>query len=216
MSFRGRRTSAPSSRARVRGCIGRTTGSRSARSASASSVPASSGASSTSAGRWSVTSTYAPGSSPSRLTGSPDRAAGSRRWSESIIVLPTTSIRSSGTPSASRLSRASALGHSSRSATRSVTVLLTSSGIVQSPDRRPASRWITPTPSFTAARAAAIVELTSPATRTASNRCSTSTASVPVSTAAVCSACEPEPTPRKKSGRGRSSCWRNDSDSIGS
>ena len=43
---------------------------------------------------------------------------------------------------------------------------LISSGIVQSPDRNPASRWTTGIPSFDAASAQASVELTSPATTT--------------------------------------------------
>ena len=50
----------------------------------------------------------------------------------------------------------------------SVRMRLISSGIVRSKLRRPASTWATGTPSLTAVRAQAIVELTSPTTTTAS------------------------------------------------
>ena len=47
---------------------------------------------------------------------------------------------------------------------------LISSGMVRSPLRSPASTWASGMPSFTAVRAAASVELTSPTTTTQSGR----------------------------------------------
>ena len=70
------------------------------------------------------------------------------------------------TPSRARFSSASGLCVSSTSESRSVRTRLISSGIVQSPERRPASRWAMGMCSFAAASAQASVELTSPATTT--------------------------------------------------
>ena len=56
------------------------------------------------------------------------------------------------------------------SASRSVRTRLTSSGMLQSNERRPASTWATAMPSLDAASAQASVELTSPATTTDSGR----------------------------------------------
>ena len=81
-----------------------------------------------------------------------------------------------------------------------MTTRLSSSGIDQSPERSPDSMWATGTRSFAAASAAAIVELTSPATRTSSAGFAFSSASTPINTPAVCSAWVPEPTPRLASG----------------
>ena len=74
---------------------------------------------------------------------------------------------------------------------------LCSSGIVSSKLRSPASRWATGTWSLTAASAAASVELTSPATTTRSGGSSSRSFSTATSVRAVCSPCDPEPTPRK-------------------
>ena len=73
-------------------------------------------------------------------------------------------------PSAARFWIASAEVQSRRLATRSVSTRLISSGIDQSPERRPDSTWTMGTPSLAAASAAAIVELTSPATTSAAGR----------------------------------------------
>ena len=63
---------------------------------------------------------------------------------------------------------------------RSVSTRLISSGMVQSSERSPASRWATGTPSLAAASAQASVEFTSPATTTRSGRRSNSTCSKPI------------------------------------
>jgi hypothetical protein len=95
---------------------------------------------------------------------------------------------------------------------RSVRTRLTSSGIDQSPERSPASRWATGMPSLVAASAHASVELTSPATTTASGRRSSRISSKPARTFAVCSPWLPEPTPRKWSAGGKSRSARMSSD----
>ena len=66
--------------------------------------------------------------------------------------------------------------------------------------RSPASTCATGTPSLAATRAAARVELTSPTTTTMSGRSSSTTRSKRTITAAVCSACDPVPTSRSRSG----------------
>ena len=73
----------------------------------------------------------------------------------------------------------------------SVSLRLCSSGIAQSNERRPASRWQTGICSLTAASAPASVELMSPGTTTRSGRSSWNTCSRPVSARAVCSPCRP-------------------------
>ena len=73
----------------------------------------------------------------------------------------------------------------------SVSTRLCSSGIARSKLRRPASMWAIGTPSFTAASAAASVELTSPATTQRSISRSSRTRSTPTRAFAVCSACVP-------------------------
>jgi hypothetical protein len=60
-------------------------------------------------------------------------------------------------------------------------------------------------PSFTAARAAESVELTSPATTTRFGSRWTNARSRPISARPVCSACEPEPTWSSTCGRGSGS-----------
>ncbi len=106
-------------------------------------------------------------------------------------------------PSAARFSIASGLCVKSTSARRSVRTRLTSSGMLQSNERRPASTWAIAMPSLEAASAHASVELTSPATTTASGRMSSRTFSNAESTLAVCTPCVPEPTPRKTSTWGK-------------
>ena len=64
------------------------------------------------------------------------------------MMLPTRSIRSAATPSASRLASASGDGVHRTSASASVTMRLISSGIVRSRLRKPASRCATGMPSF--------------------------------------------------------------------
>ena len=78
-----------------------------------------------------------------------------------------------------------------------------SSGIDQSLERRPDSTCATGTPSFDAASEHASVALTSPLTTTRSGRSSRSTRSKAISVNPVCSAWEPEPIPRKRSGFGK-------------
>ena len=112
----------------------------------------------------------------------------------SIIVLPTMCMRSSGIPSPRRLVTASGLWRKSHSAKRSATIRLTSSGIVMSKLRRPDSTWATGIPIFTAASAAARVELTSPGTITRSGFSSARTGSSRSIVRAVCTAWLPEPT----------------------
>ena len=92
-----------------------------------------------------------------------EEAAFSRlKRSVSIIRLPTTAMRASGTPSASRLTRPLSSVTSRRSAIASVTRRLISSGMVRSKLRRPASICTSGTFSFAATSAQATVELTSP------------------------------------------------------
>ena len=71
-------------------------------------------------------------------------------------------MRLGSVPSLPRWAIASGLVANSRSASRSVTIRLISSGIVRSKLRSPASTWASGMPSFAATRAAATVELTSP------------------------------------------------------
>ena len=80
------------------------------------------------------------------------------------MTLPTNTISSAGSPSASSVSVASVDGVSSRLANRSVTIRLISSGIVRSSLRSPASTCAMRMPSFAATIADAMVELTSPYT----------------------------------------------------
>ena len=99
------------------------------------------------------------------------RAPGARSGAASRSSCCRRSGRGSGRcPRAARLLAASGLWVSSRSETRSVRTRLISSGIAQSPERRPDSRWATGIPSLAAARAQASVELTSPATTTTAGR----------------------------------------------
>jgi hypothetical protein len=82
----------------------------------------------------------------------------------------------------------------------STRIRLTSSGIVRSNERRPASTWATGTSALAATSAQARVELTSPTTTTVSTGCSTSQDSNRVITRAVCAPCRPEPACSSASG----------------
>ena len=81
------------------------------------------------------------------------------------MVLPTKKIRSSSTPARRKLALAKSLVVKNQLVMLSVTIRLISSGMVQSPERIPPSTWATGTPSFWAAMAQAMVEVTSPTTR---------------------------------------------------
>ena len=128
------------------------------------------------------------------------------------MTLPTRKMRSSGTPSRRRFSTPLGSVTNSQWLIASVRMRLISSGMVRSKLRRPASTWATGTPSLTAVRAQAIVELTSPTTTTASGRCSSTTGSNRFMTSAVWTAWLPEPTPRSTSGRGILSSSKNSRD----
>ena len=101
------------------------------------------------------------------------------------MTLPTRKTRSAATPSRRRFSTPLGSVTNSQWLIASVRMRLISSGIVRSKLRRPASTWATGTPSLTAVRAQAIVELTSPTTTTASGRCSSTTGSNRFITSAV-------------------------------
>jgi hypothetical protein len=88
----------------------------------------------------------------------------------------------------------------------------TSSGMVMSKLRSPASTWATGMCSLAATRAAAIVEFTSPYTMTSAGERLVNSRSSPIMSAAVCSACPPEPTPRLTSGTGSPSSSKKISD----
>ena len=83
-----------------------------------------------------------------------------------------------GTPSRARFSSAEGSVVKSQWETESVRTRLISSGMSRSLERRPASTWATGMCNFTAARVAAIVEFTSPTTRTTSGSRSTSRSSI--------------------------------------
>ena len=86
---------------------------------------------------------------------------------------------------------------------------LISSGIARSKLRRPASTWATRMPSLAQTSVHARVEFTSPTTTTQSGPSAMHTASNASITRAVCTAWEPEPTPRLTSGSGRPSSSKN-------
>ncbi len=95
------------------------------------------------ASRWMVATTYPPGASSSRSrTVDRSRAIGPSRKHASAMTSPTTSIRP-GTPSPRRISAERSSGESSSAATRSTATRFRSSGIDQSPLRRPASTCAT-------------------------------------------------------------------------
>jgi len=79
---------------------------------------------------------------------------------------------------------------------------LISSGMLRSKLRKPASTCATLMPSLAHTSVQARVELTSPTTTTQSGRSCSHTGSKAAITLAVCTACEPEPTPRLMSGAG--------------
>ena len=99
------------------------------------------------------------------------------RSSVSIIVLPTKKMQPAATPARCRFSPAETDVVKNQLVIESVTTRLISSGIVQSPERRPPSTWATGTCSLRAAIAHAIVEVTSPTTRQTSARRSSRTRS---------------------------------------
>ena len=113
-------------------------------------------------------------------------------------------------PSRRRLSTPLCSVQKSRSLIASVSMRLISSGISRSKLRRPASTCTSRTPSFTATRPQAMVLFTSPTTSTASGRRSSTIGSKARMISAVCTACEPLPTPRFRSGSGMPS-WRKNS-----
>jgi hypothetical protein len=86
------------------------------------------------------------------------------------MVLPTKKMFSGATPARCRFSPAEVEVVKNQFVMESVTTRLISSGIVQSPERRPPSTCATGTPSFLAAMAQAIVDVTSPTTTQASAR----------------------------------------------
>ena len=131
------------------------------------------------------------------------------------MTSPTTTARPPR-PSASRCAAAAAVGASSRSAAWSVRTRLTSSGIDRLKERRPASRWAVGMWSFTAARAAASVELVSPYTSAQSGRWRARTGSIAASIRPVWTPWVPEPTPRCSSGGLMRRSEKNTSESSGS
>ncbi len=141
---------------------------------------------------------------------------GRHATSVSIITLPTRKTRSSATPSLRRLSTPLGSVTNSQSLSASVRMRLISSGIVRSKLRNPASTCATGTNSLAATRAQASVELTSPTTSTRSGRSASTTGSKRFITSAVCTACEPEPTSRLTSGRGRCSSSKKSCDIFSS
>ena len=195
----------PSSRARVRGCTGKTTGmSRRARS-SASTVARSSSRVVDERGTMQRHERVV-----ARLHAEP-RATASRRGrrsrcasSESIIVLPTKWTRSPVDALAREVLDRALASATSRSALRwSVRRRLCSSGIVRSKLRSPASRCATGTSELHGGERAGERRVHVAGDDDEVGRCSTSTCSIPTSARAVCSACVPEPTPRKTSGCGQ-------------
>ena len=88
--------------------------------------------------------------------------------SASSTGLPTTAIRSAGTPSASRNRRASSVGARCSAHVAAATRRLTSSIEVGLNERSPASRWTTGTSWLRAARQYAGTVWVSPSTSTAS------------------------------------------------
>ncbi len=167
------------------------------------------------ASRWMVATTYPPGASPSRSrTVDRSRAIGPSRKHASAMTSPTTSIRP-GTPSPRRISAERSSGQSSSAATRSTATRFRSSGIDQSPLRRPASTCATGIPASSAASAPASVEFVSPYTSAQSGRSASSAAAIPGrirSASAVCRssryAGSGSPSSSKKtSDSSRSQCW---------
>ena len=129
------------SRSRVRGCTGNTTGSSPEIRSMAPRIRPRTAGSSTLRGRCRVRSAYPPGSRPSFLQASVRSARWRWRRRVSIMVLPTRKMASAGRPSRRRLSTASCSVANRRSDRASVSTRFTSSGMVRSKLRRPASTW---------------------------------------------------------------------------
>ena len=85
-----------------------------------------------------------------------------RKASETSAITSPTRWASPRARSSRRLSSAVWVEHSSRSLAWSVSTRLSSSGIVASKERMPASTWPTGSPAWAAASAPASVELVSP------------------------------------------------------
>ena len=134
----------------------------------------------------------------------------------SIITLPTTNTFSGATPSARRFRTPDSSVTKNRSLMASVSFRLISSGIDMSKDRRPASTWATFVPSFFAGSAHPMVEFTSPTTTTQSGFSWRRYFSKATMILAVCSAWDPEPTSRCRSGSGISSSRKKTSDMFSS
>jgi hypothetical protein len=134
----------------------------------------------------------------------------------STITFPIRTIALAGVPSRRRFSSPSADGVSSSSHNRSVTIRLISSGIVRSNDRSPASTCAHGRHSFAATSAPASVEFTSPTTTSMSGLRACTTFSSSIRIFPVCSACDPDPTPRSTSGAGSPSSSKNTADIFAS
>jgi len=130
------------------------------------------------------------------------------------MIFPTNIILFLWIPSFLKFILASADGVNNRSDSLSVTTLLISSGIVRSKLLKPASTWATLRPSLAATSEQAKVELTSPTTTIQSGLSFRQTGSKANIILAVCSACEPEPTPRLMSGAGMPSSLKKISDIL--
>jgi hypothetical protein len=130
----------------------------------------------------------------------------------SIITLPAKWMRSGATPSRRRFSSAAGSVMKSSSETASVRTRLTSSGMLRSKLRSPASTCATGIPSLTPARVAARVDVTSPTTSSQSGRALANTAS---SFCMISASWPTEPsarTARLMSGSGISRLAKNDCD----
>jgi hypothetical protein len=131
-------------------------------------------------------------------------ARGPSSSATSTITSPTTST-SPATRSPRRIAAGASDEHSSRSAAWSVSTRLSSSGIVRSYERIPASTWATGIPACAPASAPASVEFVSPYTSTVSGASAASSGSSAASMRAVWLVLEPPPSSRRCSGRGRPS-----------
>ncbi len=145
-----------------------------------------------------------------------DRKACSKKTSVSIMVLPTKCTRSFANPRAERFSEACRECVNNKAANSSATILFTSSGMVMSPLRSPASTCPYGMSSLANTSAAASVEFTSPGIKARSGRSRRTTDSSAFMTRPVCSACVPDPTLSQWSGSGILSWSRKSCDISGS
>ncbi len=132
------------------------------------------------------------------------------------MMFPTKKIRSGLTPSRRRFASASGDVVKQNLDRTSVTIRLISSGIARSKLLSPASTCATGTSAFAPTREQASVEFTSPTTTMRSGRSRATTPSNAIMIFAVCSAWEPEPTPRWMSGSGSSRSSKNTRDMLSS